>query len=158
MQVIEQLKTMDDERFLTIYEALENQGFGPLDSEVAKVMKFRPHAIKKLPMPQRAKRAKRILESTANAELAYELFGSYLIKDHKDLVTGFLDLTGVAHEEGMIENTEEASPAGDKIAGAVQELDGKFDAGDVTLYLALCAEQWPQVGEIQDAWRARIEG
>ena len=156
MQVIEQLKTMDDERFLTIYEALENQGFGPLDSEVAKVMKFRPHAIKKLPMPQRAKRAKRILESTGNAELAYELFGSYLIKDHKELVTGFLDLTGVEHEEGMIQNTEEASPAGDKVAGAVQELDGKFDAGDVTLYLALCAEQWPQVGEIQDAWRARL--
>ena len=156
MQVIQQLKTMDDERFREIYEALENQGYGPLDSEVAKAMKFRPHAIKKLPMVQRAKRAKRLLEASSNAELAYEIFGSYLIKDHKELVTGFLDLTGVEHEEGMIQNTEEARPAGDKVADAVKELDGKFAAQDVTLYLALCAEQWPQVGEIQEAWRARL--
>lgn len=156
MQVIEQLKAMDDERFLVIYEALENQGFGPLDSEVAKVMKFRPHAIRKLPMAQRAKRAKKILESTANAELAYELFGSYLIKDHKELVTGFLDLTGVEHEEGMIQSVAEQVPAGDKVAGAVAELDGKHAPGDVTLYLSLCAEQWPQVAELQDTWRARI--
>lgn len=155
MQVIEQLRKMDDERFHAIYTALEQNGFGPLDGEVAKVMKFRPHAIKKLPMPQRAKRAKRILESGANAELCYELFGSYLIKEHKELVTGFLDLTGVDHEEGMIQNVGEATPAGDKIAAAVSELDGKFDAEDVTLYLAICAEQWPQVEEIQSTWAAR---
>ncbi len=156
MQVIEQLKAMDDERLLVIYEALENQGFGPLDSEVAKVMKFRPHAIRKLPMAQRAKRAKRILETTANAELAYELFGSYLIKDHKELVTGFLDLTGVEHEEGMIQSVAEQTPAGDRVAGAVAELDGKHAPGDVTLYLSLCAEQWPQVTEIQDVWKSRL--
>lgn len=156
MQVIEQLKAMDEDRFLTIYQALENQGFGPLDSEVAKVMKFRPHAIRKLPMVQRARRAKRILEGTANAELAYELFGSYLIKDHKELVTGFLDLTGVEHEDGMIQSVAEQTPAGDKVAAAVSELDGKHDPGDVTLYLSLCAEQWPGVSEIQETWKSRM--
>jgi hypothetical protein len=155
MKVIEQLKTMDDGRFLAIYTALEQNGFSPLDGEVAKAMKFRPHAIRKVPMPQRARRAKRILESGANAELCYELFGSYLLKAHKELVTGFLDLTGVEHEDGMINNVDEAQPAGEKIAGAVQDLDGKFDSEDVTLYLAICAEQWPQVTEIQDTWSTR---
>ncbi len=155
MQVIEHLKKMDDERFLMIYQALETGGFGPLDSEVAKVMKFRPHAIKKLPMPHRAKRAKRILESGANAELCYELFGSYLIKEHKELVTGFLDLTGVEHEDGMIQNIDAAKPDGGKISSALEELDGKFTPDDVTLYLSICAEQWPQVTEIQDTWAAR---
>ena len=71
MQVIEQLKKMDDERFLNIYAALEKQGYGPLDAEVAKAMKFRPHAIKKVPMGQRARRAKRIIEAGGNAELCY---------------------------------------------------------------------------------------
>ena len=155
MQVIEQLKKMDDERFLTIYEALEQQGFGPLDNEVAKAMKFRPHAIRKVPMNQRARRAKRLLEGAANAEMCYEIFGSYLIKEHKELVTGFLDLTGVEHEEGMIQNTEEVMPAGDKVADAVKELDGKFDGSDVTLYLSICAEQWPQVAELQELWATR---
>lgn len=156
MQVIEQLKTMDDERFGSIYESLEQQGFGPLDSEVAKVMKFRPQAIRKLPMAQRAKRAKRILESSSNAEMCYEIFGSYLIKDHKALVISFLDLTGVEHEDGMIQNTEECQPDGSKIADAVKELDGSHAQEDVTLYLSLCAEQWPQVTEIQDVWKSRM--
>jgi hypothetical protein len=156
MQVIEQLKTMDDERFGSIYESLEQQGFGPLDSEVAKVMKFRPQAIRKLPMAQRAKRAKRILELSSNAEMCYEIFGSYLIKDHKALVTSFLDLTGVEHEDGMIQNTEESQPDGAKIAEAVKELDGTHSAEDVSLYLSLCAEQWPQVTEIQDVWKSRM--
>lgn len=156
MQVIEQLKQMGEDRFLAIYEALEQQGFGPLDNEVAKQLKFRPQAIRKLPMAKRAQRAKRILEAASNAEMCYELFGSYLIKERKELVTGFLDLVGVEHEEGMIGNTDEAKPDGEKIAGAVEELDGKFSGDDVTLYLAICAEQWPQVTEIQETWRARM--
>jgi hypothetical protein len=155
MQVIEQLRTMDEARFAAIYEALVNQGFGPLDSEVAKSLKFRPQAIRKLPMAKRAKRAKSILENSANAEMCYEIFGSYLIKDHKELVTTFLDLTGVKHEDGMIESTEEDQPDGAKIAAAAKELDTKHSAEDVTLYLSLCAEQWPQVEEIQEVWKSR---
>lgn len=157
MQVIEQLKKMDDARFLQIYSSLEQAGFGPLDSEVAKAMKFRPHAIRKLPFDRRAKKAKQLLEASANAEMCYEIFGSYLIKERKDLVIGFLDATGVEHEEGMIQNTEEDKPSGDKVESAVTELDGKFESDDVTLYLSLCAEQWPQVTEIQDTWRSRTQ-
>ena len=51
------LKTLSTERFLEIYAGLEVQGFGPLDREVAQSLKFRPQAIQKLPMAQRAKRA-----------------------------------------------------------------------------------------------------
>lgn len=157
MQVIEQLRLMDDSRFLQIYESLEQQGFGPLDAEVAKSLKFRPQAIRKLPMEKRAKRARRIMEVSANAELCYELFGSYLLKMHKELVTGFLDLTGVEHEDGMIQNVEEALPEGGKVCDAATELDGKFPPEDVTLYLSICAEQWPQVPEIQELWTARTQ-
>ena len=157
MQVIEQLRQMDDERFLHIYESLEQHGFGPLDGEVAKALKFRPHAIKKLPMEKRARRARKILENAGNAELCYELFGGYLLKTKKELVTGFLDLTGVEHEDGMIQNVEESKPEGGKIGEAVKDLDGKFPPEDVTLYLAICAEQWPQVPEIQELWRSRIQ-
>jgi len=156
MQVVEQLKSLSEERFLAIYESLENQGYGPLDAEVAKMMKFRPHAIKKLPMAQRAKRARTVVERSSNAELAYELFGTYLLKHHKELVTGFLDKTGVEHEDGMIENLDSNAPAGDKVADVAKELDGNFDAEDVTLYLSMCAEQWPQVKEIEATWRDRV--
>ena len=91
MAVLDQLKSLSDERFLSIYEALSERGFGPLDGEVAKVLKFRPQAIKKLPMDKRAKRARLLIERDSNAELCYELFGSYLVKNKKELVTSFLD-------------------------------------------------------------------
>jgi len=155
MKVIEELKKMDEARFLGIYLALENQGFGPMDGEVARVMKFRPHAIKKLPMEQRAKRARTLLTSSSNAELTYELFGSYIMKKCRTLVTDFLDATGVEHKDGMIDSVDNAQPSADKLSNAISELDQKYDKGDVTLYLSMCAEQWPQVPEVESLWRLR---
>ena len=155
MKVIEQLKSMDNARFLAIYEALAQKGFGPLDGEVAKAMKFRPHAIVRLPMAKRAQTARNIMLRNGQAELCYELFGSYLFATNKQLVLDFLDGTGVAHEDGMISNTQEAEPDATKVAAVVQELDGKYEPADVTLYLAIAAEQWPGVAEVESAWRMR---
>ena len=156
MQVVDQLKKTSPERFLEIYAALENQGFGPLDHEVAKALNFRPQAIRKLPMAQRARRAQSILQSQANAEMTYELFGSYLLKTNKELITSFLAETGVSHEDGMIDGDEENVPEVGKIDAALAKLDGEYGADDVTLYLSICAEQWSQVPEIEAAWRARL--
>lgn len=155
MQVIEELKRMSDARFLQIYEALQEKGFGPLDGEVAKALKFRPHAIKKLPIQQRAKRARILLERSANAELAYEMFGAYLIKEHKELVTRFLDATGVEHEDGMISDVEHARPDPEKLDEAVKQLDADFPPEDVTLYLSMAAEQWQSTPELQQLWKDR---
>jgi hypothetical protein len=155
MQVLDQLKAMSPERFLAIYTSLDQHGFGPLDGEVAKSLRFRPQAIRKLPMATRAKRAKQILESSGNAEATYELIGGYLLKNCKELVTGFLDSTGVPHDNGMIEDTEASKPKRDKIKSTVAELDKKFEPADVTLYLAICAEQWPDVKELQEIWKSR---
>lgn len=155
MQVVEQLQRLNEARFLSIYEALAQQGFGPLDAEVAKLLHFRPQAIRKLPMEQRAKRARALLIGKRNSELCYELFGSYLIKDHRELVTGFLDATGVKHDNGMVEDLDHNAPDAKKLEAAIAGLDKKFAPEDVTLYLALCAEQWPQVPELDAAWRKR---
>jgi hypothetical protein len=157
MQVIEQLKRMSPERFLAIYTSLETNGYGPLDGDVAKALRFRPQAIRKVPMDQRARRARTIMQGAANAELAYELFGAYLIKHKKDLVIGFLDSTGVKHEDGMIEDVEHQKPSKEKLAPTIAELDEKHAPEDVTLYLAIAAEQWPSVPEIDKIWRERLE-
>ncbi|MBK7877021.1 MAG: hypothetical protein IPJ77_14960 [Planctomycetes bacterium] len=155
MQVLEQLKKTSAERFLAIYESLQQNGYGPLDGEVAKVLHFRPLAIKKLPMAQRARRAKSILESARNTELAYEILGAYLIKNHRELVTTFLDETGVKHDQGMIDDVEHNQPDAAKIEAVLTKLDGKFDPADVTVYLAICAEQWPQIQLLDQLWQKR---
>ena len=149
MPVIEMLRQMPPERFLAIYSGLEVQGFGPLDKEVAVSLRFRPQAIVKLPMAQRAKRARQILEAGGgNAELTYELFGAWLIRNRKELVTGFLDATGVPHKDGMIEDLDAAQPDKAKLPAAVKDLDTRFPPEDVTLYLGLAAEQWPNMPEL----------
>jgi hypothetical protein len=155
MQILAQLKQMSPERFLAIYQGLEMKGRGPLDDQVAASLRFRPQAITKLPIAQRAKRARWLVESTHNKELAYELFGAYLIKNHKELVTSFLDKTGVPHKDGMIEDIEKGVPAADKIESTIDELDGSFAPEDVTLYLSLCAEMWPTVPKLRELWEKR---
>jgi hypothetical protein len=155
MPVLEHFRTLSEARFLALYEALADRGYGPLDGEVAKLLKFRPQAIKKVPFAKRAKLARGWIEQKQSGDLCYELFGTYLVKTKRELVTGFLDATGVKHENGMIEDIDAHPPATDKIAAAVAELDQKFGADDVTLYLALCAEQWPGVPELAKLWRQR---
>ena len=155
MTVLEHVRAMSPERFLSLYQSLEREGFGPLDGQVAQSLHFRPQAIRKLPMAQRAKRARMIIETSRNSDLAYELVGGYLLKTRKELVTGFLDATGVKHEQGMIEDVDGAKPAPEKIAPALTELDRKFPKEDVTLYLALCVDQWPDVAEFGRILAAR---
>lgn len=155
MKVLQQLESMSPERFLAIYEALGQQGFGPLDDKVAAALKFRPVAIKKLAMAKRADTARKLLLRGRESELCYELFGTYLITKAKDLVAEFLDGTGVAHKDCMIEDTDAAKPEAAKVASVVQQLDKKYDPADVTLYLAIAAEQWPSVPEVEAAWRMR---
>jgi hypothetical protein len=153
--ILEQLQAFDDQRFLELYTSLVQRGFGPLDGEVARAMKFRPHAIVKLPLPQRAKKARQLLLQGRNSELAYELFGSYLLSKSKDLVTDFLDATGVSHEDGLVEDTEENLPDAERVEAAVTTLDAKYPPEDVTLYLCLSSQTWPEIAEFERLWRAR---
>ena len=156
MKVLQQLDALSPERFLAIYEALAQQGFGPLDDKVAAALKFRPIAIKKLAFEKRAATARKLLIKGRETELCYELFGSYLVTKAKDLVAEFLDGTGVPHENCMVEDVDTSKPDPAKVAATVAELDKKYDPADVTLYLALAAEQWPSVPEVEAAWRMRV--
>ena len=155
MQALDYLKAMKEERFLHIYETLSQDGHGPLDGEVAKALKFRPHMIRKVPFDKRARTAKAVLARGGNGELCYELFASYLLKDSKQLVIDFLDKTDVPHEEGMVQDIQADTPAPEKISAAVKELDETYSTEDVTLYLALAAGQWPNVPEVASAYAMR---
>jgi hypothetical protein len=155
MIIIDTIQNMSDERFLAIYEGLSDRGFGPLDGEVAKAMKFRPQAIRKLAFDKRAKKARQIILSSNNAEIAYELCGGYLMRAHGKLMPDFLDAMGIPHEDGMIEDMDETAPDPTKIDEVLAKLDGDYPAEDVTLYMCICAMQWPEIPELLSAWEAR---
>ena len=155
MPVFEQVRSLSEQRFFSIYEALSEKGFGPLEGEVAKLLKFRPQSVKKIPLEKRAKLAKGWIEQKHNGELCYELLGTYLMRTKPELITGFLDATDVPHKEGMIDNIGASQPAVEKIPEAIKALEAKFEPDDVTLYMAMCAEQWPGVPELAALWRQR---
>ena len=56
----------------------------------------------------------------------------------------------------MVQSVENDKPDPAKVSEAVTKLDADHDPADVTLYLALAAEQWPSVPEVESAWRMRI--
>ncbi len=67
----------------------------------------------------------------------------------------FLDATDVPHENGMIEDTHASIPNAEKIESAVALLDEKYPVEDVTLYLCICAMQWPEVPRLAELYAAR---
>ncbi|MDG1499531.1 MAG: hypothetical protein P8R48_06155 [Planctomycetota bacterium] len=156
MIIIDTIKNMTDERFLAIYEALTDRGFGPLDGEVAKALKFRPQAIRKLAIDKRARKARQIVLSGNNAELAYELCGGYLMRSHEKLMPDFLDAMGIPHEDGMIEDMDETTPDAAKLDDVLAQLDKDYPSEDVTLYLCICAMQWPEIPELLSTWEKRV--
>ena len=117
-------------------EALEKDGCGPLDAEVARALKFRPHAIRKLPMVQRARRAKVLIERGSNTELAYELFGSYLMANCKSLVTDFLDAINRQYENEAQERSLQLSG---KLKSLVEELANSATLSQQTLRVLMSA-------------------
>ncbi len=46
-------------------------------------------------------------------------------------------------------------PDPSKVAAAVSELDQNYDPDDVTIYLSMCAEQWPGISEVESVWKMR---
>lgn len=156
MNVVEQLQKLSEAQFLSIYEALSSRvsARSTTKSPSRSISARRRSAT----CPSRSEPSARGKSWPASAarNCATSFSASYLIKDRQELVTGFLDATGVKHEKGMVEDLENALPNPQKVAAAVAELDQKFSPSDVTLYLSMCADQWPQLPEIEAIWRQRV--
>ena len=67
------------------------------------------------------------------------------------------DRLGIEHDEGIVEDVSQV-PEPDKIPGAVEKLDGEFPPEDVTMYLAVSAQTWPEVETFDQLWRQRTDG
>lgn len=117
----------------------------------ATTLKFRPQYLWKQPIPKRVAAVRRVLARAASNSLAEELLAIYFLKCRLDLLTEWLDLMELAHEDGIL--TEEESPCPD--AADLERKVGTFRAGndeDVELLLQVFAGQtaidWPALDEI----------
>jgi hypothetical protein len=111
-------------------------------SSIATHMKFRPRSILSL-TPEKRARYLAQLPNVSDAIAARALV-NYHLERQRPMMGAFLDLIGIAHENGLISEENVPKPDAGKVKQAAQDLGAKFPAEDVALYLATLVSQDPE--------------
>jgi hypothetical protein len=149
------LTEMTPDRLTAVYEALDERFQRALDEPIGKALHSRPQTIARRPVSLRVKALRSFLVKQRDSDLASEMLRAYLLGARKELVTDFLDGSGVPHKEGVIEGEEE--PDAKKVGTAVSKLLEAHDPADVVLYLEIAVLQWPENEALQEALEAQRE-
>jgi hypothetical protein len=151
-------KQLSDERRVQAAEAFwtEEDGFEQQVEALgllARRLKARPKFVAGLPVE---KRARYLAAYPGMPEaLAARLLVSYHLAHQRPMLAAFLDALGVAHENGLIAQDPEGPPPADRVAAAVDALDGQFAREDVTVYLSTLLTQdpatWAALADVLEA-------
>ena len=100
---------------------------------IAKHNKFRPKTIAGLDVEGRARHLARV--PTLPDDVAARLLVLYHLAEQRPMMAAFLDALGIAHENGLIQDTSDVRPDQAKLGPAVAALANAFPAADVSIYL-----------------------
>ena len=121
---------------------------------IASHMKFRTKSVLALP-PEKRSRYLATLPNVSDTIAARALV-SYHLERHRPMMAAFLELLGIAHENGLINDEEVSKPETAKLRSAAAELASKYPAEDVSLYFATLVSQDPDTwGELADTPQAQ---
>jgi len=113
----------------------------------ALAIKARPVYMRRQPFEKRAEAVRRAMSRVAANPVADELLAVYFLECRKELLVEWLDLVGLAHEDGTLEEDEPAQPAAKKLVEAADRYLAKDEDPDRVLLLqAFAAQQvveWP---------------
>jgi len=105
------------------------------DVAIAERLKFRPAAVRKLPVERRGGYVAGAV--FPDDDLASTLLLALHVAERRHLLAAFLDALEIPHDDGMIDPDHELDPpSADDLRRASSTLFDSFDAGDVELYLA----------------------
>ncbi|MDQ7007698.1 MAG: hypothetical protein Q9Q40_10725 [Acidobacteriota bacterium] len=94
---------------------------------------LRASYLAKLP---RQRRAALLAEGGLPEETASQILMSFHLTHRRDMLGRFLDLLGIAHDQGVISDADEVEPPSrEKVKQAVAALRKEFPGADVDLYL-----------------------
>ena len=115
---------------------------------VAEARKLRPIFLERQPRPQRHATMLATLTRPALDLVAGNLLRIWLLKKHKQMLIDFLDVLGIPHEEGVVDELPSAMDEA-KIRAAVDALLGKYPPEVVAVYLHAFSEMntvgWPHL-------------
>jgi hypothetical protein len=112
---------------------------------IATQMKFRPRSILALTPEKRARYLAQL--PTVSDAIAARALVNYHLERQRPMMGAFLDLLGIAHENGLISEENLPKPDAAKVAQAAKDLGAQFPADDVSLYLATLVSQDPETWE-----------
>ena len=109
---------------------------------IARQIKFRPKSVLALPVEKKAKHLAAM--GGVSDLLAARLLVSYHLQHQRPMMGRFLDLLGIAHEDGLISDESPAVPAAEKLDEAVKTLATEFPPPDVSRYFWTLLWQDPE--------------
>ncbi len=138
-------------KILTLFwKASDAQSRALATAHLAKLMRFRDEAMRKLPAE---KKADMLVTRMAMPELEQTLeigLMAYLTTGKQEMLAAFLDEWKIPHENGSIENDEYTTPTLTDVQKSVETLASRFELRDMLIYLAAAGLL---MGESQTGWR-----
>lgn len=117
-------------------------------SAIATHMKFRPKSVMALPLEKKARylaSLPKVSDSVAARALVH-----FHLERQRPMMAAFLELLGIAHDNGLITEEEIAAPDPAQLRNAADELGSKYPPDDVALYFSTLVAQDP------DTWGALV--
>jgi hypothetical protein len=110
-------------------------------------MKARPVYLKRQPFEKRAAAVRRALSRVSANPVADEVLAVYFLDCKKALLTEWLDLLGLEHEDGTLKDETPVAPPDGKLTESIEKYLGADDDADRGLLLRAFAAQeaveWP---------------
>jgi hypothetical protein len=117
---------------------------------IAARMKFRTKSVLGLSLEKRV-RYLATLPAISDSIVARALV-AYHLEHQRPMMSAFLDLLEIKHEDGLIAEDSAPKPEADALKKAAAELATKYPADDVTLYFATLISQDPETwGALADS-------
>jgi len=146
---------MSQEKCGRIMETISQQSPEAVKQTVAAAalaLKFRPQFLLKQPLEMRVSSVRRALSRTGSNPLAEELLAVYFLKCRLDLLSEWLDLVGLEHEEGILKSDVVTSPPEAELREKVARFRAVDGDDDRELLLkafsAQTAIDWPVLDEL----------
>jgi hypothetical protein len=122
---------------------------------IAGHMKFRPKSVISLPLDKKVKYLATL--PTVSDTVAARALVNYHLEHQRPMMSAFLDLLGVAHENGLINEENVTKPDAEKLKTAASELSSTFPKDDVLLYFSTLVSQDPETwGALADLTREPV--
>ena len=111
---------------------------------IARQIKFRPKSVISLTHDKKARHLAGLAQ--VSDLLAARLLISYHLEHQRPMMGAFLDLLGIAHEDGLIKEDAPVAPDAATLDQAVKELATKYPKADVARYF------WALLWQDAETW------